>query len=297
MPDGSAPETLDKTGKSDFNAIYSAPDPRKYFNTLRRHGYVIPESAYQVFSSIYKAYRKQRGAHRLRVIDVGCSYGINAALQKYGLSLSELEARYAAFAAEGLSSDEVLERDRNWFASRPVINDLVFTGLDSAAPAIDYAVRTGLLDCGLSTNLEAGEPLPQGWSGLGGADLVISTGAIGYVTEKTFQTLADAAQARPWIASFCLRQFDITPIARAMTSRGYVAEKLEGRVFPQRRFTGPKERDGALGRLAEIGRDATALEESGWYAAEFYLLRPKEEAESAPLDGLVDTATLPAAKL
>ena len=295
MANGSAPEALDETGKADFNSIYISDDPRKYYVLLGRNGYLIPEAALGVFRSVYAAYRAQRAAHRLQIVDVGCSYGVNGALQKFGICLSELEARYAAFSADGLSAAEVLDRDRRWLRGRPLMDDLVVTGLDSSLPAIDYAVRSGLLDSGFSLDFEAGDAMPEFCLGLGGTDLIISTGAVGYVTETTFAALADAAEGQPWIALFCLRQFSIVPIAEALAERGYAHETLDGRLFPQRRFTGPAERDGALARLAELGRSPTSLEEQGWYAAGFHLFRPKAEAQDAPLTGLVDPDALPAA--
>lgn len=287
---------IDDTGKADFSEIYTRDDPRAYYTTLRRHGYLIPESALYVFRALYAAYRKVWKANRLRLVDVGCSYGVNAALQKFSVSLGELEARYTALKAEGLTSDEVRERDRAWLGGRKVGDDLVITGLDSSAPAIEYGIETGLLDAGLVLDLEGDDEIPRCWYGLEGIDLIISTGAIGYVTEKTFEALLSRSPWKPWIAVFTLRQFEMDRIEALMKPRGYVMEKLDDAVFPQRRFTSKSEQEGAFARLKEIGRKPTQMEKSGWFAAEFFLLRPEADAQAAPFGTLFERHALPAAR-
>ena len=60
------------------------------------------------------------------------------------------------------------------------------TGLDQADPAITYAEKSGLLDKAISANLET-EQLPAlAKKDLASVDLVTSTGADGYVTDKSF---------------------------------------------------------------------------------------------------------------
>ena len=67
--------------KANFDAIYDLPDPREYYRVLVGLDYVIPDLARNVFRSVIER-RTQDAAWPLTILDVGCSYGINAALAR-----------------------------------------------------------------------------------------------------------------------------------------------------------------------------------------------------------------------
>lgn len=297
MLDNKEPVSIDETGKTSFDDIYTSPDPRQYFHRLCRHNYLIAECAAPVFRECYERIRAARRLKRLQVTDVGCSYGINAALHKFPLSVSRLHAHYTARLVGGLDADALLAEDQAWYRALPLIDDLVFTGLDSSGPAISYARAAGLLDFGLACDLEADDgslpPEHDEARVFAHSDIVISTGAVGYVGAPTFTRIAEAAEGKqPWMALFVLRQFPMDDISAAMREFGYVTEKLDGFAFPQRQFTGAEERAGAISRLKKVGRKPLPMEEAGWFAAEFFLLRPEAEAAKAPLNGLLGPAAL-----
>lgn len=297
MLDEKHPVSVDGTGKTSFDDIYKSTDPRLYFSRLCQYSYMIAECAAPVLRNCYRAIREARGLGRLHVTDVGCSYGINAALHRFPLSVSRLHAHYTARLIGGLDRDALLAEDQAWYRSLKPVDDLVFTGLDSSGPAIAYARAAGLLDFGLACDLEAdGQGLPPEHDEarvFAHSDIVISTGAVGYVGAPTFTRIAEAADgAPPWMALFALRQFPMEPISQALQAFGYVTEKLDGYVFLQRQFTGATERHGALSRLKKVGRTPLAMEEAGWFAAEFFLLRPRAEAASAPLGRLLPAEAL-----
>ena len=288
--------SLDQTGKTVFTQIYDQPDPRDYYLTLGRHNYLIPDAATPVFQTIYAAYRQARRANRLHITDIGCSYGINAALHKYGLSMSQLMARYAAKAAAGIDTRSLEEDDKRFFRSLEPVDDLVFYGLDVAANAIRYGIATRVLDDGSARNLETETLQPEQARPLGATDIIISTGAVGYVTAKTFTRVIEACgQEKPWLALFVLRQFRAGDIAEALKPYGYVCEELESALFPQRRFTDADEQREALSRLKDVGRVPTPVEEAGWYAANFVLMRPAAEAATLSLENMMPPSRLPTA--
>jgi SAM-dependent methyltransferase len=287
------PTGLDHTGKKIFSDVYVSPDPIGYFEKLCAADYLIPEVAREVFRTLFQACRATRGRGRLTVVDVGCSYGVNAAIHRYGLALGELQARYASKAAQGVRGRALLVADRAFYRARSEVEPLDVVGLDVSGPAVAYAEAAGIMMRGLQVNLEAREPTLDEAQALAGADIVISTGAVGYVTATTFERIIRAASRPPWVAAFVLRQFEFDPIAAALEKHGYVVETLPGTVFPQRRFVDPAERRGALTRLSEIGRAPTALEDAGWYASEVWLARPRKEAD-IPFTSLVPLLTQPA---
>jgi hypothetical protein len=67
--------------------------------------------------------------------------------------------------------------------------EISVTGLDQAEPAITYAVKSGLLDKAISTSIETEQLSGLAKKDLASVDLVTSTGADGYVTEKSFACL------------------------------------------------------------------------------------------------------------
>src|SRR5690606_29633408 len=98
-------------GKATFDNVYNHPDPRAYFATLGRLGYCIPEQAKPVFGAVIDALKEERGTEVPTVVDIGCSYGVNAALLKYELSIDDLYARYTQPQLSRLDTETLLKRD------------------------------------------------------------------------------------------------------------------------------------------------------------------------------------------
>jgi len=267
---------LDRTGKIDLSRIYNQPDPRAYYQTLVRFDYRIPAEAAPVFRHVIAARRAARRRRRAMVLDVGSSYGVNAAILKHGYALRDLYRLYDAEAAARLSRDGLIARDARLFRGDGD-RDLLAVGLDSAARAVRYADRARILDAGLAANFERRPPTPAERRRLSGTDLVISTGAIGYVGVSTFARILDCAGDAPWFALFALRMFPVGRIAAALRRSGYAVRKLRDRTFRQRRFANRDEAEEVLARLSAMGIDPTDREAAGWLHAEFYLAHPADE--------------------
>ncbi|MER8523144.1 metal ABC transporter substrate-binding protein [Mesorhizobium sp. M1076] len=154
--------------------------------------------------------------------------------------------------------------------------------------AISYAVDAGLLDAGVATDLKKGDPTPEDTAAIENADLIISTGCVGYVTETSLERLLETSlDSRPWMAHFVLRMFDFGASEEMLSRHGYVTEKLEG-LFPQRRFASAEERQHVLDNLHRLGIDATGAEGTGWYLAELHVARPEEVAKAMPLGEILN---------
>lgn len=273
------------SGKADFEWTYNRLDPRSYFSALGELDYAIPERAAPIFLRAFDAYATRRRRKRLTVLDIGCSYGVNAAVLKYGRSMAELRRHYGAFDEEQAAPRDVLHADQRAFANELATRDLKVIGIDRAQFAASYAFWAGLLDDAIPENLEEADPSPQAASAISRCDLVISTGVVGYVTERSFARIL-ACQPKgelPWIASFVLRMFDYGPVARMLERHGYVSERLPGRHFRQRRFADAGEQAHVEQMLRGRGLDPEGLESEGSYLAEFFLSRPKADA-ATPLE-------------
>lgn len=265
--------------KANMEAIYGQADPRAYFRELGRLGYAIPELAKPIFMTLIDRLKAVRPAP-IHALDLGCSYGVNAALLKHDRSMAELRAHWADPALARAEPEQVVAADRAWFHSERADPELAVIGLDASHPAVAYAEEAGLIDQGLALNLEE-DPLPEAAAEtLAPVDLMLSTGCVGYVTDRTFDALMPAVTEgeAPWIANFVLRMFPFGPIAASLERHGYVTEKLEGETFVQREFASGEEQARVIAQIEQLGLDPAGLEAEGALHAEFFLSRPKAQA-------------------
>lgn len=273
--------------KVNMDNIYDQSDPRAYFRELKKLDYAIPSAAKPIFQKLI-SHLQQRQDDTVRVLDLGCSYGVNAAILKHDLSMPELYQHWGQKEMTDATLEEVIKYDQRFFADLDKPENIEVIGLDVAENAIIYAEEIGLLDKGLAINLET-EPLPPlAAKELAQVDLVMSTGCVGYVTEKSFERLLSAIgrNQQPWIANFVLRMFPFDAIAKTLSNWGYVTEKLEYQTFVQRDFASGEEKGQVFEQLQEAGIAPTDKENGGKLVAEFYLSRPKKDAIEVPIESL-----------
>jgi hypothetical protein len=275
---------FDATGKVSLDHIYTRPDPRAYFRTLRKLDYHIPQLAKPYFADLIQEYRRSQRVPAPTVVDVGCSYGINAALLKFDVTMDELYERYGGLAARAQTRAMLLAQDRRLAQTRGRRGRARFVGLDVSHRALSYALGAGFLDVAVHADLEQREPTPGQREQLAGADLVISTGCLGYVTHRTISRVVRAGgERRPWMAHFVLRMFPFDPVAESLVRLGYETVRLDG-VFRQRRFASVQEQSLVLDTLSATGVDPRGLEAEGWLYAQLYVSRPRVTKERVVVD-------------
>lgn len=278
--------------KTNFDHIYVEPDPRQYFNYLGQLDYIIPHLAQPIFEQLIRA-RAATQDGPVTVLDLGSSYGVNGALMKYALSYDALRDRYTAPSLQGVSKDDMLELDRAFYLSWPRNRDVRVIGLDISENAVHYAQASGAIDAGICADLESEDPTPKAAAVISEADIIVSTGCVGYVTSKTFdRVMALACRGRPaWVASFVLRMFPYDKIAATLATCGLETEKFEGATFVQRRFTDHKEMEAAVRAVENRGIDTRGHETDGVYHADLYVSRPRSAIEELPIQKLVNVVS------
>jgi SAM-dependent methyltransferase len=260
---------FDSTGKISFDDVYAAPDPRPYFHTLGDVDYQLPQLAKPYLAKMID----EREA--LTVLDIGCSYGVNAALYRCDTSMDDLYAYYTGEEAARLDRAGLIARDR----ALPSSTDVRFIGLDTSGPALEYAHAAGFLDEFVHADLEHDDLTERQSAALARADLVFSTGCIGYVTERTVAQVADLPGGRrPAMAHFVLRMFSYEPVADSLAGLGYDTTGVTG-VFRQRRFASPQEQEQILDALRVAGVEPHELELEGWLCAQLYLSQPTDKGQ------------------
>lgn len=276
------------SSKANFDEIYAMEDPRDYFSVLGALDYMIPDVAAPIIRQLLEARARRHHARESLVLDVGSSYGINAALHRFPLTFTALRRRYTRHEVAALSSEELCRLDRNFYASWPDVGIGRFVGLDVSAPAIQYAKRVGLIEHGIAANLEESSLHARDAQALANVGVIVSTGSVGYVTEKTFETILDALPTTaPWIISFVLRMFPYDSFSAAFAEHGLVTERLASAVFVQRRFRDLAEFERSLAELDSRGIDTSAFESEGLLHAELYVSRPRSDVQAAPLESIV----------
>jgi hypothetical protein len=268
-------------GKTSFDDIYDRDDPRAYYAALRPYDYKIPHHAQRAIRALLAVRRRPE-----TIVDLCCSYGVNAALLAHDVTLADLYEHYAAEPDSATTAD-LIAGDQAYFAARRRPDPPRMIGHDLSAPAIRYAVRAGLLDVGFAENLEADEPSAAFRSAVADATMITVSGGVGYIGQRTFERVVGAVAEPPWVVAVVLREVSYDPIAAALAGFGLVTEKLATRTFPQRRFTDAEEQRAALKRIDALGLSAAGKEGTGYYHAELFVSRPAAEA-AVPIAELLD---------
>lgn len=274
--------------KANMDDVYHQSDPRSYFTELHKLDYAIPDNAKPIFQKLIH-HLQQRRDDTLHVLDLGCSYGVNAALLKHDLSMEELYEHWGQKDMAEATSEEVITHDRCFLENLDEQQGISVIGLDQSEPAITFAKESGLLDTGITANLETEQLSALTKKELAPVDLMISTGCVGYMTEKSFECLLPAVTQgqSPWIANFVARMFPYDAIEETLNEWGYVTEKLDGQIFDQRHFASAEEQEQVIDKLSAQGIDPTGKETEGHLLAEFYLSRPAHEVAKAPIEQLL----------
>lgn len=276
--------------KAQFDHTYNAPDPRPFFLALRPVAYALPDHVAPAFRALIAALRERRGKAEVDLLDLGCSYGVNGALLRYGLSLEALYDRYGAEGLATLASAALRAQDVAWLQQHRAAPGLRITGLDAADQAVRYAQDIGLIDDGIVANLETDPPSPL--PPLRSIDLLICTGCVGYVTHRTFERLLAALPGPPpWIACSVLRMFAYEEIAATLAAHG-LATEMTVPTFAQRRFVSPEEQAHAEAQIRARGLDPAGRESNGWYHANLFVSRPPADIAHQPLSAILGCPTV-----
>ncbi|MFE3683248.1 hypothetical protein ACFXPM_08375 [Streptomyces sp. NPDC059095] len=278
-------DTAAAPGMSRFDAIYDRPDPRAYFRALGPLGYRTPGHAQRVFRRLRTALSPGTSAP-LTVLDLCCSYGINAALLNHEVTLDELYRRYTSREAAAMTGDQLASWDREFFGARRRRDHVRVIGLDRAPRAVAYGRAVGLLAEGFAEDLEVAPPSPELCEAVRDVRLITVTGGAGFLSRRTFRPLLCAARGPVWVAAFVLRTSSYEDIADCLAAFGLATER-SGTTFPQRRFTDDAERRYAVDTVTAAGLDPSGKEGAGSFHTVLHLSRPTSDVVMIPLDTLV----------
>jgi len=270
--------------KASFDDVYVAPTPHAYIASMAKTGYEIGEQARPYCAAAAELLRERNGdAWAVQMLDVGCSYGIGSAFVKYGCSFDEIVSFFSSRAPREYHA--ACEAMRIWLNITPPACDVRAVGLDSSKPAIRFAVDAGLLDGGIARNFECPDVAPSedesAW--FRSCNLLISTGAIGYVTERTLDVVLEhlgkdyPADFGPFAVVTILRMFDHSPVEAVFEEHGLTFAAVPGIRLPQRRFIDTEERQKVISLLHDRGIDTGPWEDRGKHYADLFIAAPPRQ--------------------
>ncbi|MFQ5476242.1 MAG: hypothetical protein ACE5DT_04340 [Nitrosopumilus sp.] len=262
--------------KKDFTNIYTQKFPNAYLREMKRLDYRIPEKTKPLYLSIAKQlYNKLQ--KKINILDIGSSYGINSALMKYDLVLSDLDDFF-------LKQEPSIKQSKQFFDNLSSDETLDFYQIDISEPALKFSENTGLCKKGICVNLESGNlPIKE----IPRSDMIIATGCIGYIGYKAFSNLfelikkqqsestLDVSTEGPIFAFSVLRIFDMEKIEKTFDHYGYSLVKSDLQPIRQRKFSDLEEKHKTISLLHGKGIDTKWFEDDGHFYADFYIASPK----------------------
>ncbi|MFG3280854.1 hypothetical protein [Streptomyces sp. NPDC048111] len=273
-------------GMTPFDEVYDQPDPRAYFQALGPLEYRTPGHAQPIFRRLTTALGTGPGAAHPTVLDLCCSYGINAALLNHEVTLEELYERYTSPVARAMSTRQLMDWDREFYLSRRRTGQVPVVGLDIASRAVAYGRAVGLLADGYAENLEVDPPSPALRRAVRDVRLITLTGGAGFLSPRTLRPLLAAAHGPVWVAAFVLRTTPYDELAGCLAAFGLATERAAP-TFAQRRFTDDGERGFAVEAVSAAGLDPRGKETAGYFHTALHLSRPTSDVVMSPLDTLV----------
>lgn len=250
--------------KSKFDNLYDQPGPAPYAHEMRALNYRNPDYLHAARPQFddFVARHKSSDPAPLHLLDVCAGYGINALTLRHGLENDEVYD----WLENNASGPPKTRDDTAWLA-----NGSVITGLDIAANALAYAKRATLIDQAICANLESGPLQADDARLIRSADILISTGSLSYISERTVgQLLAAIEPGRPLLALFWpLLGVDISNLQTCLEAAGMTVTHDQAPLW-QRQYKSEDERARYLdwyrargirfeGTLAETGLCATHL--------------------------------------
>jgi len=263
--------------KKDFTDIYTQKFPDSYLKEMKKLHYRIPDKTKPLYLSLAEHLIKKL-SRPINILDIGSSYGVNSALMKYDLEMSNLDDFFLQ------EDNTTLEKSKQFFEKIPSNGNLNFYQIDISEPALQFSEQTKLCKKGICINLETGNlPIKE----IPSFDMVIATGCIGYIGYKAFSNLFELIKKqqskhpeskidKPIFAFSVLRMFDMEKILKTFDYYDYTLVKIELNPIRQRRFFDIDEQNQTVSLLNNKGIDTIGFEDDGHFYANFYVASPKK---------------------
>lgn len=257
--------------KANWTSIYTQPTPAPYMQNVLENEYSVPTYALQYLHPLLDMMQAERDK-RIRIIDLGASYGILSALLLHDLSFPELIGFYTE---NGQIRERTWQEMTEFYKNQPVQRqDLEFFLIDSSKPAMDFSERVNLCAGAFSMNLREDELSAELKTIIQDTDLFMSFGSIGYLGDRFFRQafkIISENQSAPLFAFTAARTFYPVELEALFAANDYAIIKSNVPLVKGRRFVNATEQQTAIQSLHRRNIDTIGLEDDGYFACEFFL--------------------------
>ena len=195
--------------KANFDKIYNENTPENYFK-------MYYDLSYHLIKNCSKALKKELLLVRKRnplILDLCCGYGTLELELKTNFELSNYN--FAIFKESYLyNSKSPLNLSKT---------NYIFIGVDKAENAVNYALKTKLIDIGITIDIE-NERVPIKFDEI---DILTCFGGIGYITLTGVQNIMKSANSINTFIFTCLESVDCIPIIEYLESNNYSLKKYK----------------------------------------------------------------------
>ena len=128
--------------KKDFTDIYTQKFPDSYLKEMKKLHYRIPNKTKPLYLSLSEQII-QKLSRPINILDIGSSYGINSALMKFDLEMSDLDDFFLQ------EENTTLEHTKQFFEKTPSMENLNFYQIDISEPALQFSEHAKLCKKGI----------------------------------------------------------------------------------------------------------------------------------------------------
>lgn len=257
--------------KDDFRVVYDLDSPRAYFQALAPLDYRMPAVTCGVLRHLAPRLAAAFGRTPLRVLDFACGFGVNGALLKHRVTLSEIYRHFAQGPADPAAAQAFFA------ARRAAVPDVEVGGIDIAEQALAYGREAGFLDAAFAVDLARDAVAPALSDFLAGTHVVIETGSLFDVLVAAVDRLLGTG-ARPWILVAPRPDVEVAALYRVLARHGYRHQACNRRPIRYRKLLGAREADEAARAIKARGEDPAGAIEDGYFLVDLVLARPSEDA-------------------
>lgn len=184
-----------------------------YDESPQAYAHAVRTSSYRLPAAVYPYWKYWAAGRSLRVLDVGCGWGLNP-LHVAGGGSSALAWMTSSERGQ-LAEEDAWDQDRVRLSVRTPHS---WVGLDRAKRALAWGEHVGLYDQTLSVDLAEESP-----GDVGPVDFVLATGSLGYMGPSVVSRLLSSTGSAPWLFTL-LAWEDLDSWAAAFAQHG---RKLE----------------------------------------------------------------------
>ncbi len=262
-----------------YDDIYDLPDCRSYYRAMHHAGFGTAHFATTAFRAVLSELKRMRGIETAQVLDFASGYGIAPQLMRFDITLEDVLARYVEPWFDDALTEAVIAKDRDWLSGhvRTGQNDC-YAGVDIAGRALDYGREVGIYDDAFAENLQDDPPSDALAAWLSKTDLIVECGSVAHMLPGALEKLLEATRSRrPWIATAPIRGNDTAQALDLMKEHAYDVVALDMPPFRHRRFSSEDEQARAIANASARGHDTSGYEDTGYFHAQVFLARPKDE--------------------